>query len=219
MKIASPSLDDVDVRYRALVDVAGALTSHSDLADLLRSLRGHLEPIVQFTFLLVWLWDRESDRLTVEFFEPCDSPGGRVVGRAPTPAPGTYPGMAVQTGRPDLRCARCSADGPYPSRRADRVRRPELLRRAAHHRAWHDRNAQLRLARTPRLHARRHRADERVGALVAVALENARSVETIQEQRAALQRERDQLDLLLDVTNAIVTHLDTRALFRRWRRH
>jgi len=57
-------LDDVDVRYRALVDVAGALTSHSDLTDLLRSLRGHLEPIVQFTFLSVWLWDREADRLT-----------------------------------------------------------------------------------------------------------------------------------------------------------
>ena len=31
---------------------------------------------------------------------------------------------------------------------------------------------------------------------------------------AVLQRERDQLDLLLDVTNAVVTHLDTRELFR-----
>src|SRR3954467_1969838 len=29
-----------------------------------------------------------------------------------------------------------------------------------------------------------------------------------------LERERDQLDLLLDVTNAVVTHLDTRELFR-----
>ncbi len=53
----------------------------------------------------------------------------------------------------------------------------------------------------------------RVGALVAVALENARSVETIRDQQAALRRERDQLDLLLEVTNAIVTQLDTRALF------
>ena len=31
---------------------------------------------------------------------------------------------------------------------------------------------------------------------------------------AVLQRERDQLDLLLDVTNAVVTQLDTRELFR-----
>ena len=73
-------LDDVDVRYRALVDVAGALTSHSDHTDLLRSLRGHLEPIVQFTFLSVWLWDREADRLTVAFVEPAETPG-RPAGR------------------------------------------------------------------------------------------------------------------------------------------
>jgi hypothetical protein len=74
------SLDDVDVRYRALVDVATALTSHSELCDLLRSLRGHLEPIVQFTFMVVCLWDRESDRITVTFFEPCDDPAAHVVG-------------------------------------------------------------------------------------------------------------------------------------------
>jgi formate hydrogenlyase transcriptional activator len=40
------------------------------------------------------------------------------------------------------------------------------------------------------------------------------SLETVREQQRALQRERDQLDLLLDVTNAVVTQLDTRALFR-----
>jgi formate hydrogenlyase transcriptional activator len=53
----------------------------------------------------------------------------------------------------------------------------------------------------------------RVGALVAVALANARGIQTIREQRAALQHERDQLDLLLEVTNAVVTQLDTRSLF------
>ena len=31
---------------------------------------------------------------------------------------------------------------------------------------------------------------------------------------AVLQQERDQLDLLLGVTNAVVSHLDTRELFR-----
>jgi formate hydrogenlyase transcriptional activator len=57
----------------------------------------------------------------------------------------------------------------------------------------------------------------RVANLVAVAVENAMSLETVREQQRALQRERDQLDLLLDVTNAVVTQLDTRALFRPWR--
>src|SRR5215203_4434282 len=103
----------MNLASRSLDDVAGALTSHSDLTDLLRSLRGHLEPIVQFTFLVVCLWDRESDRITVKFFEPCDSPGGRVVGGS-YPAAGTYPGMAVHTGRP-IYASRVQRDGPYPS--------------------------------------------------------------------------------------------------------
>jgi len=212
MNLASGSLDDVDVRYRALVDVAGALTSHSDLTDLLRSLRGHLEPIVQFTFLVVCLWDRESDRITVRFFEPCDSPGSRVVGSS-YPAGGTYPGMAVHTGRP-IYASRVQRDGPYPS--------PVLVEFGVQSycavplSTAHGTIGALNFgsiepdAYTPE----DIELMSRVAALVAVALENARSVETIQEQRAALQRERDQLDLLLDVTNAIVTQLDTRALFR-----
>jgi GAF domain-containing protein len=40
---------------------------------------------------------------------------------------------------------------------------------------------------------------ERVGGLVAVAVENALSLDTIREQRAALESERDRLGLLLDV--------------------
>ena len=93
MNLARTSLDDVDIRYRALVDVAGALTSHSHVCELLASLRGHLEPIVQFTFLVVCLWDRESDRLTVTFFEPCDSPAARVVGELC--GGDIFPGQAV----------------------------------------------------------------------------------------------------------------------------
>jgi hypothetical protein len=107
-------LDDVDVRYRALVDVAGALTSHSDHTDLLRSLRGHLEPMVQFTFLSVWLWDRDADRFTVAFFEPADKPAARLVGESYAAA-GTYPGQAVQTGHP-VYVSQVDPGGPFPSR-------------------------------------------------------------------------------------------------------
>ena len=38
-------------------------------------------------------------------------------------------------------------------------------------------------------------------------------VDEVEDLVETLQRERDQLQLLLDVTNAVVTHLDTRALF------
>jgi formate hydrogenlyase transcriptional activator len=204
-------LDDVDVRYRALVDVAGALTSHSDLNDLLRSLRSHLEPIVQFTFLSVWLWDRDTERLTVAFFEPQESPAGRVVGES-FAAAGTYPGQAVKTGRP-VCISEVDPDGPHPSRLM-------IEQGVVSYCAVPLTTAQgiIGTLNFGSLVRQAYAPDDvelmtRVGALVAVALENARSVDTIREQRAALQRERDQLDVLLEVTNAVVTHLDTRALF------
>lgn len=212
MNPGSTSMEDVDVRYRALVDVAGALAAHSDVEDLLRSLRGHLEPIVQFTFLVVCLWDRESDRITVKYFEPWDSPATRVVG-ASYPADGTYPGTAVHTGRP-VYVSRVEPDGPYPSQillefGVESYCAVPLI-------TAHGTIGTLNFGSVERA---AYTPDDielmsRVAALVAVGLENARSLETIQEQRAALQRERDQLDLLLEVTNAIVTQLDTRALFR-----
>src|SRR3989337_1719277 len=55
--------------------------------------------------------------------------------------------------------------------------------------------------------------DERAHKFVeveSVLASNARLTDLL----AVLQRERDPLDLLLGVTNAVVTHLDTRELFR-----
>jgi formate hydrogenlyase transcriptional activator len=212
MNFGSLSIDEVDVRYRALVDVAGALTSYSELEDLLRSLRGHLEPIVQFTFMTVCLWDRDTDRITLQFFEPWDSPASHLVGGS-YPAHGTYPGMAVHTGRPVF-VSRIEPDGPYPSRVLsdyDVQSYCAVPLITAHGTIGSLNFGSLeRDAYTP--------GDielmSRVASLVAVALENAKSLDTIQHQRTALQRERDQLNLLLDVTNAVVTQLDTRALFR-----
>jgi formate hydrogenlyase transcriptional activator len=51
---------------------------------------------------------------------------------------------------------------------------------------------------------------QRVVDVAAVLASNAQLTDLL----AVLQRERDQLDLLLDVTNAVVTQLDTRELFR-----
>ncbi len=204
-------MDDVDARYRALVDVAGALTSHSDLSDLLRSLRGHLEPIVQFSFLSVWLWDREADRLTVAFVEPADTPAARLTGESYAAAD-SYPGQVVRTGRP-VYVTEIDPHGPSPSQ--------AMIAHGVHSYCavpLVTPYATIGTLNFGSVDCEAYTSEDielmsRVGTLVAVALENARSVETIREQRTALQRERDQLDVLLDVTNAVVTQLDTRSLF------
>jgi formate hydrogenlyase transcriptional activator len=212
MNVADVSIDVVDVRYRALVDVASALASYSELDDLFLSLRSHLEPLVQFTFLAVSLRDRDSDELILRFFEPMDSPASRLVGNRYS-MDSSYPGRAVRTGRP-VYVPHVRADGPYPSR---------VL--AEHGVASY--------CAVPLVTARRTLGSinfgslapdaytpedvelmGRVARLVAVAVENALNLEAVREHQAALQRERDQLGLLLDVTNAVVTQLDTRALFR-----
>ena len=204
-------LDDVDVRYRALVDVAGALTSHSDHTDLLRSLRGHLEPIVQFTFLSVWLWIATRIASRWRSSSRRDSPAARLVGES-YPAAGTYPGQAVQTGHP-VYVSQVDPGGPFPSQVL--IEHGTQSYCAVPLVTAHGTIGTLNFGSLDRdaYTAEDIELMSRVGALVAVALENARSVETIRDQQAALRRERDQLDLLLDVTNAIVTQLDTRALF------
>ena len=212
MNLVSVPLGDVEVRYKALVDVASALASHSDLADLLLGLRSHLEPLVEFTFLVVSLWDRDSDRITVRFFEPLDSPASGLVGRSYA-AEGTYPGLAVRTGSP-VYVSNVRADGPYPSRVLAEYgvqsycAVPLVTARGT-----------LGSLNFGSRDANAYTQDDielmtRVAKLVAVAVENAMSLETIHRQRATLERERDQLDLLLDVTNAVITQLDTPALFR-----
>ena len=113
MNLASTSLDSVDARYRALVDVASALSSHSELTDLLRSLRGHLEPLIPFTFLVVLLRDRDPDSLVVRFFEPYGTAGDRIVGTVHS-IEHSYPGEAFRTGRP-VYVPQVRPGGPPPS--------------------------------------------------------------------------------------------------------
>jgi formate hydrogenlyase transcriptional activator len=208
--VSNPCLE-LDARYRALVDVAGALTAHADLADVLLSLRRSLEPLIEFTFLVVSLWDAERDTITVTFFEPYDHEASRLVGST-YPSAGTYPGMAVHGGRP-VSVSPVLPDGPYPSGVLagygveSYCAVPLVSARGT-----------LGSLSFGSLAPHAYSPDDidfmgRVANLVAVAVENARSLEIVREQQRALQRERDQLDLLLEVTNAVVTQLDTRALF------
>ena len=202
----------VDARYRALADVAGVLASHVELSDLLHDLSGLLEPLVHFEFLGVYLKDADGQTISLRHKET-RSP---VTLAPPMPFSLTdsLPGRALSTNRA-VYVDQVVADGPAPSSRlvdprhpAATARRPLVTPRQA-----------LGALAFGAYEAAAYTSDDvefmgRVAALVAVAVENAQSLETVREQQAALQRERDQLDLLLDVTNAVVTQLDTRALFR-----
>ena len=204
--------DDVDLRYRALGDVASALASYSELDDLFLSLRNHLDPLLGFTFLAVALRDPDGDGLVRRFYDPPDPHASRLIGNRYS-LYNSYPGLAVRTGRP-VYIPRAEANGLYPS---------ELLVEygVASYCAVPLTTARSTLGTLNfgSLSPNAYTPEDlelmaQVAKLVAVAVENAQSLEAVREHQAALQGERDQLDLLLDVTNAVVTQLDTQALFR-----
>lgn len=211
MSAVGGSLDTLDARYRALVDVAGVLASHVELKDLLHGLKDLIEPLIRFEFLAVYLRDEDSPSISLRLKEtrhPVELP-------PPTPysLETSFPGIVTRTGR-SVYVPRVQAGGPPPS---DRLLTAGIASFCA-----------VPLT-TPRrelgvLALGSHEEDaytpadvefmERVAQLVAVAVENALSLETVRQQQAALATERDQLGLLLDVTNAVVTELDPTALFR-----
>jgi formate hydrogenlyase transcriptional activator len=206
------STDDADVRYRALIDVAGALASHSELTDLLRGLRGHLEPLIPFSFLAVCLRDPEGDTITVTSVESPDSAAARLIGRS-FPLHGSYGGQAMRTGRP-VYVARV---GPGAHQSNDLLVEHGVASFCAAPLTTVRRTLGVLAFGSLLPDAYAPEDVELIAAVarvVAVAVENAINLETVRQQQTALERERDQLDLLLEVTNAVVTHLDIRDLFR-----
>src|SRR5262245_40617754 len=202
MSSVAESLQAEDLRYRALIDVASVLASHVELHDLLHGLRTLLDPLIPFQLLAVYLRDADTNSISVRLKE---SSRGPVSGPFPSYSlDESLPGIACQTGRSTY-VARVEPGGPPPS---DNLIRGGIASYCA---------VQLKTARgalgalafgstsvdayTP--------ADiefmERIAGLVAVAVENALSLETIRRQQAALAEERDRLGLLLEVTNAVVS--------------
>jgi formate hydrogenlyase transcriptional activator len=211
MSVTASSLETLDARYRALVDVAGVLASHVELQDLLHSLRGLIEPLIHFEFLAVYLRDPQTQTIAMRFKET------RTTSALPPPRPysldTSYPGIASTTGR-SVYVPRVEADGPPPS---DRLVAHDIRSFCAVPLTT-PRSALGALAFGSYIESAYAPADiefmERVAQLVGVAVENALSLETVRHQQTALAAERDRLGVLLDVTNAVVTELEPRALFR-----
>jgi formate hydrogenlyase transcriptional activator len=204
--------DALAARYEALIEVASAIASHADLTDLLHSLRDHLRPVVSSEFLAVSLYEASNDAVRLSFLDSDHSHARPVVGD-PLPLEGSYPGVVVRTRQP-VYVPRLQAGGPAPG---DKLMAARIVSYCA----------------VPLITARQMLGSlafgssepdayatgevelmARIGRLVAVAVENALQVREIREREAGSARERDELGLLLEVNNATVSHLDTRALFR-----
>jgi formate hydrogenlyase transcriptional activator len=207
-----PAAEDAVDRYRALLDVSESIALNRDLPALFEDLAQRLHGVVTFDYLNLVLHvpERNTMRLRViASTRPADSSFWE------TPVDETPSGLVWQTQQPLVICD-IDSETRYPKimqlLREHGVRSCCVLPLTT---------AQRRLGAmglgSSEL-AAFDRADleflAQVSRQVAVAVENVLNYETAQCYQGELARERDRLQVVLDVTNAMVANLDLRQLFQ-----
>jgi formate hydrogenlyase transcriptional activator len=193
--------------YQALLDVGDLIAAHPDPPELLRRLADRLRAVAPFDFLGVLLHDPAAGGLRLTVFVS-DDPGA--VQERPPVGPDDAPsGHVWRTQEPALVPDLYAVADRYPAMRAVW---DELGMRSAYYVPLTTARRRLGViyfaSREPHAHPPDGLAVFRFAARQAAA---ALEVAGLQ---AELRAERDRLRTLLDVTTAVVAHLDLRGLFR-----
>jgi formate hydrogenlyase transcriptional activator len=198
--------------YQSLLDVSKAILQHRDLAGLFRDLSTGLRSILRFDFLNLVLHDTATNTMRLHILEtasgaPAEAPQLEL---APEESPSGWVFLHQQPlVIPDVRL-----ETRWPSvmellRRNNIVTSCWLPLTTAQHRLGAlvfgfgpapDVLEQLDLMR-------------QIAAQVAVAVDNTLNFEKAEKYQQQLARERDRLQVLLEITNTLVSELDIRDLF------
>jgi len=198
--------------YRTLLEVSRAIGSHTTLADFFHALVKGLQPLVDFDFLSVSLFDPDRNVMRVHALDSAiDSPlkAGMEFSMEESMAAVVWrtqqPLIIVDTKR------ETRFDTVMKLVRAHGVRSSCIVPLTT---AWRPVGALHFGANRPGAYT-----EEDLDILqllakqVAVAVENAFNYESILTLHGALSQERDRLKLLLDLNNAVVSNLDLTQLF------
>jgi formate hydrogenlyase transcriptional activator len=202
-------------RYKALLGVSTAITQQNDLNDLLHSISVLLSKVVPFDTISLLLCDQEARTaqlyaLDFSFFDEHIALGIQV------PYQGTRIEEALEQQRPVFvvntpeemaripefegrqRIARLQSLYIFPVT-SSRKQLGAMIFGAGDRQFYSDADIELMSA---------------VVAHVTAALETALAREVAESYRVDLERERDRLNLLLEINNHIITHLDVNDLFQ-----
>src|SRR5437867_2905597 len=200
-------------QLEALLEVSQAMAQQRDLPALFHDLAGRLHSVVDFDFLTLVLYDPAKNVMRLHVLEtrvPSDKPIG-----SESPVEGNPSGWVWQTQQPFV-----------VTDTQEETRFPEFLHRFREHNV-------RSLAILP-LTTAQHRLGamgfgrlvpqritdtelqfmERVASQVAVAVDNALNFATSQAYQSQLSRERDRLQVLLEVNNLLITSRELPELFR-----
>ena len=208
----TPETDAAVGQYRALLDVAESISRNRDLPALFEDLAQRLRGVVPFDYLNLVLHvpERNTMRLRVLTSTPPAEPS-----LLETPVDETPSGLVWQTQRP-LVIHDLDQETRYP--KIMQVLRGHGVRSCC---VLPLTTAQRRLGAMGLGGAKPSAFDHadleflaQVARQVAVAVENVLNYEAAQCYQGELARERDRLQVVLDVTNAMVANLDLRELFQ-----
>jgi formate hydrogenlyase transcriptional activator len=197
-------------QYLTLLELSKAIASHRNLQDLFHDLTGRLHDLLGFHNLSVVLHDESRNVLRFHILETSEPAFLAVPDEIPIE--GSISGWVWQNQRAfvtadiqqETRFATIKMVRDYPVKSVCYLPLATARRRLGVLIAWSDRagaydRLDLEFAQL-------------VTAQIAVAVENALNFQEARSTQQQLTRERDQLQLLLDVSNAVVSTLDLREL-------
>jgi formate hydrogenlyase transcriptional activator len=200
-------------RYQTLLEISEAIAVNRDLASLFHNLAQHLRAVVDFDAVSTLLYDPVWDVMRIHMLEP-PQPGG-LIGPAEMPVDDVPSGWVWKTQEPLIiqdasgetrfpqfnKWARQSGVKYYcalPLTSAGR-RLGALGFASVKNEVWNDDDLEFLT---------------QVARQVAVAIDNAINFESVRSAERRAARDRDHSQLLLEINNAVASHLDLRRLLR-----
>jgi formate hydrogenlyase transcriptional activator len=200
--------------FHTLIGVAESVTHHHDTSALLKEVASRLSDSVPFDFLGVVLHDPPAGVLRLTVLSSSE-PGQLHTGPDVTPIESPS-GQVWQSQEPLLLPDLESVAERYPALRSTWDR---LGMRSAYYVPLTTSRRKLGTVFFARRDAHAHSPEQLellrfAAGQAALAIENALTAADVTRLGDELRDERDRLQLLLDVTQAVVSHLDLRGLFR-----
>jgi formate hydrogenlyase transcriptional activator len=200
-------------QYQALLDVSETITRHADLAELFHDLAGRLHDIVAVDFISVLLYEPDGPVMRRHLVEPVNAAN---VYRGPDVTPLDSPGGLVWQTQQPIVISDLDAETRFPHMHPIWQ---QIGMRAGCYLPLTTAGHRLGAINFATASVQEHGPEElallqQVARLVAVAVDNALNAQKAACLQKKLAEERDRLRLMLEVNNAVVTHLDLRELCR-----
>ena len=200
-------------RLRLLLEVSESIAAHRSLDDLFRDLADRLPRVVPFDYINLLLHDPAKNVMRLHILEA--PPESTIHAGLELPVDGSIAGRVWSTQEPVV-IEDLLSDTRFP------LLTPVLLENGVRSMCTVPLTTAFRRLGTLGFGSLTQRVYQpsdvafmqQVASQVAVTVDNVLHDESERQAQRALQRERDRLRVLLEVNNAVVSHLDLEAMFR-----